>query len=88
MSEFDPLDTGSARHLPSAGQVPDHPEDPATYGLLGNPKAKEGRLVRRRRKIIEEIERNRRGEYRVPTWLLVLILVVFVSAWALWIFLA
>ena len=27
------------------------------------------------------LERNRRGEYKVPTWVLALILVVFVVAW-------
>ena len=43
--------------------------------------AREAWLERRRRKIREEIERNRRGEYKVPTWVLALILVVFVVAW-------
>jgi hypothetical protein len=37
---------------------------------------------RRRRKIAAEIERNRRGEYVVPTWVLALILVLFVGGWA------
>jgi hypothetical protein len=43
---------------------------------------REAWLVRRRRKITEEIERNRRGEYTVPTWVLALILVAFVAGWA------
>jgi hypothetical protein len=39
-------------------------------------------LVRRRKqKIAEEIARNRRGEYSVPTWVLALILGVFLAAW-------
>jgi hypothetical protein len=29
-------------------------------------------LDKRRDKIVDEIQANRRGEYRVPTWLLVL----------------
>ena len=49
---------------------------------------REGWLGRRRRKIKEEIERNRRGEYRVPTWALVLILLVFLAAWAALVFLS
>jgi hypothetical protein len=36
---------------------------------------------RRREKIIDEIERNRRGEYKVPTWVLTIALVVIVGAW-------
>jgi fatty acid desaturase len=37
---------------------------------------------RRRDKIVAEIERNRRGEYRVPTWVLVVLLVAIVAGWA------
>jgi hypothetical protein len=35
---------------------------------------------RRRNNIVAEIERNRRGEYRVPTWVLALVLVAMVAA--------
>jgi hypothetical protein len=87
VSEFDPLDTGSARNLPPVGGSSEHPEDLRPFYFLGNSN-REGRLARRRRKIIEEIERNRRGEYRVPTWLLVVILIGFVGLWALWVFLS
>ncbi len=38
-------------------------------------------LQRRREKIREEIERNRRGEYTVPTWVLALALVAIVGGW-------
>lgn len=39
-------------------------------------------LVRRRKqKIADEIARNRRGEYSVPTWVLALILGVILVAW-------
>ena len=44
-----------------------------------------GQLAKRRRKILDEIERNRRGEYRIPTWVLALCLVVLIAAWAAWI---
>ena len=57
------------------------PEDDA---LAYTPRrAREAWLIRRRRKIREEIERNRRGEYTIPTWALAVMLVVFVAAWAL-----
>jgi hypothetical protein len=36
---------------------------------------------RRRAKISAEIERNRRGEYKVPTWVLVVALVAIIGAW-------
>jgi hypothetical protein len=39
-------------------------------------------LSGRRERIRAEIERNRRGEYRVPTWVLAAVLVVVVAAWA------
>jgi hypothetical protein len=42
---------------------------------------------RRRRRIREEIERNRRGEAAIPTWLLAVLLVVVVGGWLLWILL-
>ncbi|SDY97298.1 hypothetical protein SAMN05444365_104376 [Micromonospora pattaloongensis] len=38
-------------------------------------------LDKRRQKIADEIARNRRGEYTVPTWVLALALVVMVGAW-------
>ena len=45
-------------------------------------------LERRQEKIAAEIERNRRGDYRVPTWGLVVALVVVVGAWLVLILLA
>ncbi|GGR75880.1 hypothetical protein GCM10010169_19980 [Micromonospora fulviviridis] len=45
-------------------------------------------IERRREKIRTEIERNRRGEYAVPTWVLAVALVVIVAAWLGLIFLA
>ena len=37
----------------------------------------------RRDKIREEIERNRRGDFKVPTWVLAALLVALVGAWVL-----
>jgi hypothetical protein len=41
-----------------------------------------GRIERRREKIRAEVERNRRGDYIVPTWVLVAALVAVVVGWA------
>jgi len=41
-----------------------------------------GWLQKRRARVVEEIDRNRRGEYKVPTWVLVVALAVVVVAWA------
>ncbi|MFI6068290.1 hypothetical protein ACIA47_23890 [Micromonospora sp. NPDC051227] len=45
-------------------------------------------IERRRDKIRAEVERNRRGEYTVPTWVLALALVLIVGGWLALIFLA
>ncbi|MFF5173565.1 hypothetical protein ACFY3U_13095 [Micromonospora sp. NPDC000089] len=45
-------------------------------------------VERRREKIRGEIERNRRGEYTVPTWVLTVALVAIVAGWLALIFLA
>ncbi|MFJ6197491.1 hypothetical protein [Micromonospora sp. NPDC092111] len=44
-------------------------------------------IERRREKIRAEVERNRRGEYTVPTWVLVVALVAIVVGWLALIFL-
>ena len=49
----------------------------ARYGAAGQWAAK------RRAKIHAELERNRRGDYKVPTWVLAVLLVAFVAAWVL-----
>jgi hypothetical protein len=36
---------------------------------------------RRRDKIVAEIQRNRRGEYAVPTWVLAVVLALLVAGW-------
>ncbi|MEV4617665.1 hypothetical protein AB0J74_02980 [Asanoa sp. NPDC049573] len=48
---------------------------------------RQGWLQKRRQKVIEEIERNRRGDYRVPTWVLAVLLVAVLAGWLLLIFL-
>ncbi|HTF11788.1 MAG TPA: hypothetical protein VK659_26790 [Asanoa sp.] len=48
---------------------------------------KQGWLQNRRKKVFEEIERNRRGDYRVPTWVLAVLLVAVLAGWLLLIFL-
>ena len=58
-------------------RMPDNP-DATAYGRR---QAREAWLVRRRRRIREEIERNRRGEYTIPTWALAVLLAVFITAW-------
>jgi hypothetical protein len=45
-------------------------------------------VERRREKIRAEIDRNRRGEYTVPTWVLAVALVVIVGGWLALIFLS
>ena len=60
----------------------DRTPDSADATAYNRRQQREAWLVRRRRKIVEEIERNRRGEYKVPTWVLALILVAFIAGWA------
>jgi hypothetical protein len=50
---------------------PNSPEEQSRPGLV----------QRRKQKIADEIARNRRGEYTVPTWVLALVLGVFLAAW-------
>ncbi len=45
------------------------------------PGEKPGYLERRREKIRAEIQRNRRGDHTVPTWVMALALVLMVGAW-------
>ncbi|HEY3009123.1 MAG TPA: hypothetical protein VGJ63_13815 [Micromonosporaceae bacterium] len=42
-----------------------------------------GWVNKRRENVVAEIQRNRRGEYRVPTWVLALTLVLLVGGWTL-----
>lgn len=53
--------------------------DPSRHDPAQQPRP--GLVQRRKQKIAEEIARNRRGEYTVPTWVLALILVLFLAGW-------
>jgi hypothetical protein len=64
------------------------PRDPEDAHAYTRGEVRESWVMRRRRKIREEIERNRRGEYKVPTWVLGLLLVAIVAGWILFIALA
>jgi hypothetical protein len=52
------------------------------------PRAWPAFVYRRLDRIRAQVERNRRGEYVVPTWVLALILVLFVTGWVLLVALA
>jgi hypothetical protein len=43
----------------------------------------DSRISRRRDRIVAEIQRNRRGQYRIPTWVLTVALVALVAGWVL-----
>ncbi|MGN9810303.1 hypothetical protein ACTMSW_13210 [Micromonospora sp. BQ11] len=53
--------------------MPTEPADPDSQ--------KQNWAERRRQKIREEIDRNRRGDYTVPTWVLAVALVLIIGAW-------
>jgi hypothetical protein len=38
-------------------------------------------LDRRRERVVEEILRNRRGDHKIPTWVLTALLAAIVIAW-------
>ncbi|MEU6025067.1 hypothetical protein [Micromonospora sp. NPDC047134] len=59
------------------------PSEPSTPGA-----ERQSFLERRRDKVRAEIERNRRGEYTVPTWVLAAALALIVGAWLALIILA
>lgn len=46
------------------------------------------RLDRRRERIYQQIQRDRAGGHKVPTWVLALLLVLLLGGWALLIFTA
>jgi hypothetical protein len=53
----------------------------ASHGY-GAAEARRSRIDRRRERIVAEIQRNRRGEYKVPTWVLAAVLLAIVAGWA------
>jgi len=46
-----------------------------------DPRAGRSWLDRRRDRIVAEIQRNRRGEYKVPTWVLASTLAAILATW-------
>ena len=54
-------------------------EDPRAYT---NAEARRSWVDRRRDRIVAEVQRNRRGEYKVPTWVLAAVLLAIIAAWA------
>lgn len=60
---------------------PDQP--PADRPEYTDAEAKWGRAQRRRERIRDEIERNREGGHRVPTWALAALLGLVILAWVL-----
>jgi hypothetical protein len=63
--------------------LPDPPESPPERTTS---QVRQGFLQRKREKTIAEIERNRRGEYKVPTWVLALALVLILGGWTALVF--
>jgi hypothetical protein len=55
--------------------------DPAPDAERGPDAVRQNWMERRRQKVVAEIERNRRGEYVVPTWVLAAALVLLVAGW-------
>ena len=58
----------------TADRGPSMPETRADH-------VRQGWLQRRQAKIRDEIDRNRRGDYTVPTWVYAVALVILVGAW-------
>ena len=50
--------------------------------MSGDVERRPGFWARRRAKALAEIERNRAGGHRIPTWVLALALVAMLAAWA------
>ncbi|MFD0559856.1 hypothetical protein FB566_0509 [Stackebrandtia endophytica] len=89
MSQDAPKDESTGTDDDAAGAKPSPDSDAAsTDDGSAAPERKPSRLERRREKIRDEIERNRRGEYSVPTWVLVVVLIAVIVGWALLIILA
>ena len=65
--------------------APDQPIEPEDVRADLRPPVRENYVERRRRRIREEIARNRRGEATIPTWALALVLVAIVVGWVLFI---
>jgi hypothetical protein len=69
-------------HDPFTPGTPTSRRGGAFFGVSSDGKT---RWERRKERIRDEIERNRAGEYKIPTWVLTTILVVIVAAFGLFI---
>jgi hypothetical protein len=67
---------------PTESDEPDLSDYRPTYFGPAVRKNRKGWLQNRREKTVAEIERNRAGEYKVPTWVLAAILAAIVLFWA------
>jgi hypothetical protein len=59
---------------------PDIPRPPRKPDPLDIVAVRIARMQQRRDKIVAEIQANRRGEYKVPTWVLALVLALMIAA--------
>ena len=62
---------------PGLPEQPGPPEQPER----SEPEVRLGRHERRRERVYRQIQRDRAGDHKVPTWALAAILVVFVAGW-------
>ncbi len=63
--------------------------DSGSFGGLGfGARRRPGYLERRRDRIVAEIQRNLRGEYKVPTWVLTVLLVALIVGFAAFVYFA
>ncbi len=54
---------------------------PGDTGAVGPGGRRPSWLERRRQRVAAEVERNRRGDHRVPTWVLAVILAAILGGW-------
>jgi hypothetical protein len=67
--------------------VEHHSRVPEEDPFAGPSQHRVNRVERRRARVVGELERNRRGEHRVPTWVLVAAVVLILAVWAVMILL-
>ncbi|MDI6100127.1 hypothetical protein QLQ12_16105 [Actinoplanes sp. NEAU-A12] len=60
--------------------IPGQP-DPSQQPETSEPEVRMGRYARRRERVYRQIERDRAGGHKIPTWVLALILVLFLGGW-------
>jgi hypothetical protein len=58
-------------------------QDSRADGQDSRADGQDSRINRRRDRIVAEIQRNRRGQYRIPTWVLTVALVALLAGWVL-----